>query len=789
MNAKSALLRSAVPAVLLSVALAWRGSAAASSTIAVPLAEATALAEFEPQSLAPVRIQVDPVSGRVTTVMGRFDAGSLEGEAAARDFLARHAALFGVRRDLAGFRVAHRTQDLGGEVLTFAQDYRGVPVFEGSILVGFDPEGRILAVRNEAAPDLDLATDATLTRAQAIAAAEDALAASFAGYEEGAGLVVVQGDKRHPGFHLAWEIHGYLREPLGDWHIFVDARTGDVVRTLDQLKRSAAPCVPCAPLLDPNCGQIFERNPVDGLDDVTLTDADPLDKGLRGCILNHLTSGTNLNGQWVTTAITGAPRATPPYNYYRSSDQPRLDEVDVYYHIDRAKEYLNTLGFPGVMAFAINADAHDTALGDSSHYVPSTKILEFGTGGVDDAQDPDVIYHEYGHAIQDNQIPGFGTTGETGTLGEGFGDYWAAALTDDSFATVLGPACVASWDATAYNPYIGFPGTGCARRVDEANLFPRDQFFEIHEDAVIWSAALWDLRNALGGPVADPLVIKSHTFLTTTAVFLNAADALILADQALYGGAHAGAIHAAMKSRGIPRTATPASSTGLTNTAAWLCETTHPYADEAYKECRFQQLGAQRMRLHFASFNTESGFDFVYISDADFNQVQRLSGTPFGAGGGFSLAVTGDTIVARFKADLSTTKPGFTIDQVQFAAPPPSPAGRVPDGATAPGIPLRIDRTQFGDLALSWGASCAAGDVDYEIYEGVLGNFSSHMPRTCTTGGATALTIAAGAGDAYYLVVPRNIGNEGSYGKNSGGAERPASLAACVPRDIAPSCP
>ena len=34
-------------------------------------------------------------------------------------------------------------------------------------------------------------------------------------------------------------------------------------------------------------------------------------------------------------------------------------------------------------------------------------------------------------------------------LGEGFGDYWAAALTDDSFATVLGPACVASWDATA----------------------------------------------------------------------------------------------------------------------------------------------------------------------------------------------------------------------------------------------------------------------------------------------------------------------------------------------------
>ena len=50
-------------------------------------------------------------------------------------------------------------------------------------------------------------------------------------------------------------------------------------------------------------------------------------------------------------------------------------------------------------------------------------------GGVDDAQDPDIVYHELGHAIQDDQIPGFGqpsfsSLGDPGALGEGFGDYW-----------------------------------------------------------------------------------------------------------------------------------------------------------------------------------------------------------------------------------------------------------------------------------------------------------------------------------------------------------------------------
>jgi len=551
------------------------------------------------------------------------------------------------------------------------------------------------------------------------------------------------------------------------------------------LRKAAGPCAPCNPLADFGCGRAFHQNPVSFFGDPSLRDIDNVDAAQQGCMLGNLTSATNLTGTFVNTSIT-ANRATPPYNTLRSASQQQADEVNVYYHANRAKAHLNAIGFPGVMAFSIGIDAHDPTLGDNAHFVPSLDILEFGEGGVDDAQDSSIVYHEYGHAIQDNQVPGYGTTHEGGSAGEGFGDYWGASLTDDGAAPELGAACVAPWDATAYNPYTGAPGTGCLRRTDGTRQYPRDLRYEVHDDGEIWSSALWAMRSFVPSLMVDALVIKSHTFLTTSANFINGADALIAADAVLNGGANTAAIHGAMASRGIPRTGTAASSSLMTLTAPFFCESTHPYQNLEYRECRITQPGASRLRFHFTQLETESGFDFVSISDANYNQVQSLSGAPFGNNQpGFSAAVSGDTIVARFKADPSVRKAGFMIDQVQYVPG----AGSIPDGGS--GVPeagLTIDHAPGGDVMLSWNASCAALDTDFEIYEGAIGAFSSHTPLVCGTGGVTSRTFTPGAGDVYYLVVPRNAFGEGSYGRRSDGSQRAPSTAACLPQELATTC-
>lgn len=119
----------------------------------------------------------------------------------------------------------------------------------------------------------------------------------------------------------------------------------------------------------------------------------------------------------------------------------------------------------------------------------------------------------------------------------------------------------------------------------------------------------------------------------------------------------------------------------------------------------------------------------------------------------------------------------------------PVGAGRVPDGNSVPGTPLTIDYGSGGDLALSWSASCLATDTDYGIYEGVLGNFSSHVKRSCSTAGATNATLTPSAGDSYYLVVPSSGLAEGSYGLASDGSERPWSSDECWSQLLGASCP
>jgi hypothetical protein len=420
----------------------------------------------------------------------------------------------------------------------------------------------------------------------------------------------------------------------------VEAGTGAIVRSLNLLKTTGPDCVPCSPVTQFNCGKVFFHDPVVFLDDPSLRDADNVDAALMPCRLDFLTSPVNLDGTFANTSIT-TPRAGPPYDYLRSTNERAVDEIVSYFHATRAKQYLSSMGFLSVMNYSIGIDAHDAGVGDNAYYSPSQRAMHLGEGGIDAAQDPDVVYHEYGHAIHDNQIFFFGTTHEGGSLGEGFGDYWAASLLDDQEATLLGTACLGSWDSTWYNPYDGSPGSGCLRRLDNSWQYPRDMRYEVHDDGEIWSAALWDLRGILGPAIADRLVIKSHTFMAMDARFIDNADALLSADQALYGGTHAGTINGVLRSRGIPRTGTPASS---------------------------------------------------------------------------------------------------------------------------------------------------AGDTDFEIYEGTIGDFAGHAPRLCSTGGATTATLTPASGSSYYLVVPRRASVEGSYGLRSDGTQRPAGAGACLPREIAAIC-
>jgi Zn-dependent metalloprotease len=154
-----------------------------------------------------------------------------------------------------------------------------------------------------------------------------------------------------------------------------------------------------------------------------------------------------------------------------------------------------------------------------------------------------------------------------------------------------------------------------------------------------------------------------------------------------------------------------------------------------------------------------------------------------------TLAGAGNAIRLRFDfgVDGCNGLHGWYLDDVSVCTNAWA-AGRVPDHGPQPGPPLVLARAG-ANLSLDWTPSCLASDTDYEVYEGTLGSFTSHVPRLCSTGGASAATISMPAGNKYYLVTPRNAGREGSYGKKSSGVERPASTSPCLPQQIAAPCP
>lgn len=124
-------------------------------------------------------------------------------------------------------------------------------------------------------------------------------------------------------------------------------------------------------------------------------------------------------------------------------------------------------------------------------------------------------------------------------------------------------------------------------------------------------------------------------------------------------------------------------------------------------------------------------------------------------------------------------------------------AGAGTPGEAGTGSPLTV-RRDSGDLVFAWGAPPAScGATGYSLYRGSLATLSSgaydHGPAlTCSTG-ADSFRLPLSdprLGGADWFVVTANDGvEEGSYGRASGGMERPPASPACFSLQELAVCP
>ena len=313
-------------------------------------------------------------------------------------------------------------------------------------------------------------------------------------------------------------------------------------------------------------GQIFKVNPVQSSGIQTLTDQKDSDAAVplseyAQVQLRNLDGSGFLSGKWVTVkSSTGSPAfsASNTFVYTRHEDQ--FEQVMGYFWVNQSQEYLQSLGFGSTLP-AVNMQqqvlrinqygADNSFFNDARHF-----DITLGKGGVDDAEDGEVIVHEYGHAVHNAQVPGFGSTLDAGSIGESFGDYLSvtvglAAAKQYGWPVKTDKACVADWDSVSYTSTVPH----CLRRVD-TNLKVADRKGEVHFDGQIWSRALWDSRNAyialgLGSEKWDTTLIDSQFRYAPDTSFSAAAKATYETAFDRDGEDAAAAVKAAFEARGI----------------------------------------------------------------------------------------------------------------------------------------------------------------------------------------------------------------------------------------------
>lgn len=421
-------------------------------------------------------------------------------DGALRGFIAANPALFrAAPHDLETVRVQH-----AGNVwyASYRRRVDGVPVlFERwEFRVG---AGRLMAFGVDAGPrngELRAAPVLDATVARAVARADLGLAAD-ARVEGGETLYWLADEAQTDKvYRLVRDVRARSISPPGSWIVLVDAADGTVRWRHDRLRYEIAGAAIGPVHLDlptgPTQSQPFaHQRVVVGSNDV-FTDANGIytapasgtvtvESALEGLFCD-VYRADDLDAAF-STSVTDPGLAHITWSDANSHQAER----DGYFHVNRVHDHVRALdvGFVGndyPMPCVVNIPDFCNAYWDGF----ALNFYDQGGGCPNIATMPDVVYHEYGHGVNDNLYVQAGADFGmfNGALHEGLADVMATFIQD--------------------NPIMGkgFFGPGTAlRSVDNTAHWPEDASSDPHVTGLIVAGAMWDLRESIGLTLAEHL--------------------------------------------------------------------------------------------------------------------------------------------------------------------------------------------------------------------------------------------------------------------------------------------
>ena len=515
----------------------------------------------------------------------------------AMGFLADQSERLGLAGSLDDLVEIDRVSGIYSHHILYQQQYRDVPVYGRFIKVNMNPQGAVTMVSNGYADRLreesDLDIKPTLSAREALEMLQNHLSHSFHAPLEPELMVYAGVPAR-----LVWKWVVYTQNPDLEFEVLIDAHTGKAVSVLQtsthvqghsetffeptQVKGERGFVqheheeTSFAVRQVSGSGFVFDPDPLSSSGmmyggayaDNNDVDIAQVNDERRLVELLDITQGSDgffrlsgphvdivgENASGINVYTVPSELSSDEFRYTRSN--PFFEAVNVYYHIDKSQRHIQSLGIGrDILNLPVPVNPHGLGSVDNSRYFPNQSFIAFGLGGVDDAEDAHVVWHEYGHALLDASAPGLISISESKALHEGWADYWAASyarsLVESNESVRSDWANLFKWDSGDGDIWAG-------RSLDFAGKYPEDVFCDdggiqcdIHGDGLLWATTLMEVYDVLGRHETDRLAIASHIYLAFPATFRDAAEAVVQADVDLNGSANAALLVQIFDQRGL----------------------------------------------------------------------------------------------------------------------------------------------------------------------------------------------------------------------------------------------
>lgn len=334
---------------------------------------------------------------------------------AAQEFLVKYGSAFGMKNVPDEVTLYQEEGDaLGFSHLRFRNEYKGIPVLGGELVVHVNKDSKVKSVNGNIATNVKIALPKKLakiaTLAKAAAVARKAFRAEYPKVHpelKKVKLQVVQPALLEPtstdtNSYLAWEIDLKNDTALVNESYFVDTASGKIIFTLDHVQRLNRRVYDCSALPGSDaCGADYLVNAT-----IVPTFAAPPTQYAFGCRDAYLTTpcphGPN-------------PRYDPRDSYDSDNLFELLGEVHNYYQTKFNRNGANGQGGnTNGSVFSVTMDAGRTYLNWLSNWYDDCLEAIFwsdrGTGFCKGLVVDDIVAHEYSHGIN-YYTPYFGQSG------------------------------------------------------------------------------------------------------------------------------------------------------------------------------------------------------------------------------------------------------------------------------------------------------------------------------------------------------------------------------------------